>query len=170
MKNEPLRWTRIAPSPLVFLLPLAALSVALDTSATEPVGPYPEERHRGPDRLIVQHRYEEAIANLREAVRLDPDHAEAHVVLASLLQRQGREDDAIRHFRERVRIKPGDASAHNELGIALADRGRLDQAIEHFSAAVRLDPGLAAARANLEMALRLRAERSEGSGGPPLPR
>jgi Flp pilus assembly protein TadD len=47
-----------------------------------------------------------AVASLREAVRLAPDLAEAHLQLALALERQGAAAEARRHFDEARRLAP----------------------------------------------------------------
>jgi tetratricopeptide (TPR) repeat protein len=46
------------------------------------------------------------VASLREAVRLAPDLAEAHLQLALALERQGASTEALQHFEEARRLAP----------------------------------------------------------------
>src|SRR5262245_54536372 len=50
--------------------------------------------------------YEAALATYRDALRLDPDLAEAWASLGLLHEQQGRHEDAIAAYREVVRLKP----------------------------------------------------------------
>ena len=61
----------------------------------------------------------EAVAQLKEAVRLRPRSAEYQNNLGYVLALQGKEEEAITHFREAIRLKPDLADAHNNLGNAL---------------------------------------------------
>jgi Tfp pilus assembly protein PilF len=47
-----------------------------------------------------------AIAQFREAVRLDPSSAKAHLALASALEAAGAHDEARRHYVEAQRLAP----------------------------------------------------------------
>jgi Tfp pilus assembly protein PilF len=48
-----------------------------------------------------------ALAEFREALRLKPDYAPAHVGLGNVFYDKGDPDAAIVEFREAVRLKPG---------------------------------------------------------------
>jgi protein O-mannosyl-transferase len=95
----------------------------------------------------------EAIAHLREAVRLAPGSAEAQKDLGSALFEDGQIAEAIIHFRKALELRPGFAEAHNSLGIALFKKGQLSEAIVHFRKALQAKPDLAEARNNLGDAL-----------------
>ena len=92
-------------------------------------------------------------ANSEKAIRLRPDHADAHYNLGNALARQGHADEAIRQFQEALRLKPDNADAHNNLGLALARQGQTDEAIRQFQEALRLNPGHVDAHLNLGNAL-----------------
>jgi Flp pilus assembly protein TadD len=65
----------------------------------------------------------EAIAQLRELIRLDPTHAAAHNDLGSLHAMQGNLTTALEHFEEAVRLDPGDAAARQNLDTARKAQG-----------------------------------------------
>ena len=96
---------------------------------------------------------DEAIAEYREAMRLKPDFAEAHINLGVALRDQGKLDEAIAEYREALRLKPDHAEAHSNLGLALSDQGKLDEAIAEYREAIRLKPDHAMPRYNLGNAL-----------------
>lgn len=96
---------------------------------------------------------DEAIAQYRESIRIQPWNSFAHNNLAVELARQGRHPEAIKHYREAVRIRPAFAEAHNNLGNALAVTGRRDEAIERYREALGLRPGWTVARNNLQLLL-----------------
>jgi spermidine synthase len=100
-----------------------------------------------------------AIASLREAVRLDPDAADARYRLATLLLEAGAYEEALGEFRAALRLMPQSVEVRNNLGVALASQGRLDEAIELFQQALVLQPEFADARRNLAMALEKRRQR-----------
>jgi serine/threonine-protein kinase len=96
---------------------------------------------------------DEAIAEFREALRINKDDAGAHNNLGVALKAKGRLDEAITEFREAVRINKDYADAHNNLGVALKAKGRLDEAITEFREAVRLKKDFAEAHCNLGLVL-----------------
>jgi len=89
----------------------------------------------------------------REALRLNPNYAEAHNNLGNLLSKQGRHAEAVKHLASVLRLNPRVPAAHNNLGVALARLEKYEAAAECFREALRLDPGYTEARDNLALAL-----------------
>ncbi|MCE9557014.1 MAG: tetratricopeptide repeat protein [Planctomycetes bacterium] len=102
--------------------------------------------------LGLDHK-EEALVHYREAVRINPDYAEAHNNWGTTLLALGRIDEALAHFQEAVRINPDYAKAHLNLATALARLGRMDEALPHCQKAVQINPNSADAHLNLGTAL-----------------
>jgi tetratricopeptide (TPR) repeat protein len=103
-------------------------------------------------------RYEEAIENYAEALRINPDFADAHINLGVILARQGKKADAIYHYSEALRIDPNLDKAHFNLGNALLAESRIDEAIISFSKALRINPLFAEAYNSMGMALMQKGE------------
>lgn len=91
--------------------------------------------------LAAAGRTAEAVAELREATRLEPALASAHYNLGVLLAGQGRTGEAMESFRTALALHPEDASAHFALGTLLARSGRRAEAVAHLREAARLAPG-----------------------------
>jgi tetratricopeptide (TPR) repeat protein len=87
--------------------------------------------------------HSEAVAHLREAVRIKPCLALDHANLGAALLGLGRNDEAIASLRKSLSIEPDLGFAHYNLGQALKNKGLTEQAIHHFTAAIRFDPGWA---------------------------
>jgi tetratricopeptide (TPR) repeat protein len=104
---------------------------------------------------------DEAIAEYREALRLQKDYPTAHRNLGNALSDKGRLDEAIAEYREALRLKPDLAEAHYNLGNALRDKGRLEEAIAEFREALRLQMDYAEAHNNLGDALRGKGQLDE---------
>ena len=98
-------------------------------------------------------RFDEAIAESREAVKIKPDLAAAHNNLGAALiqskQRGGTIDEAIAHYRRALQIKPDFAQAQGNLGTALFLKGQVNEAIAHYQKALEIDPNYAEARYSL---------------------
>ena len=121
----------------------------------------PAVAHYSLGNALVQSRTSEAIAEYREALRIDPDYAEAHNNLGSVLLQTGRATEAIHEYEQALRIDPAYAKAHNNLGNALLQTGRAPEAIDHYKEALRIAPTSAGAHNNLAAALTQTGQLSE---------
>ena len=106
--------------------------------------------------LMKEGRADEAAAQYRAMLAVDPDDGQAMSLLAAILLRQQRFDEATALYRKAVAARPSDVTTLVGLGISLASSGQLDQAIEIFRRAVDLDPRNIHAQQNLARALALR--------------
>jgi len=88
-------------------------------------------------------------AAYQEAIRLEPDDAEAHYNLGAAYGGLGRYQEAITAYQEAIRLKPDFAEAHSNLGLAYGNLGRYQEAIAAYQEAVRLKPDYALAHSNL---------------------
>ncbi|MBI3512576.1 MAG: tetratricopeptide repeat protein, partial [Proteobacteria bacterium] len=105
-------------------------------------------------------RYEDAIAALSEALRLDPVRAATQRNLAICItdwglqrQRQGNTAEAIAIYRKALALDTTLANAHSNLGTALLATGDVAAAIDCFRAARDLSPDSAEFHFNLGNAL-----------------
>jgi protein O-mannosyl-transferase len=103
--------------------------------------------------LYTEGRIDEAIAEYRAALAIDPDFAEASNYLGTALSDRGDIDQAIAAYREALRVLPTFAEAHNNLGLALSRQQKFADAEAEFREAMRLDPRRAATRSNLGITL-----------------
>ncbi len=109
-----------------------------------------------------------AIAEAEQAVTLDPDFAEAYVVIAqgcfakayvtrgALYYTRLHNFDivsAVADYRRAISLNPNLAEAHHNLGAELTHVGLHDQAVEEFRAALRVDPRNDGAKYRLGRAL-----------------
>lgn len=87
----------------------------------------------------------EGIRAYQEALRLNPDFAEAWYSLGLAHAQFHQYSEATHAFREAVRLRPGQASAWINLGTALAQLQKYAEVIQAFRQAVRLNARDAAA-------------------------
>jgi serine/threonine protein kinase/tetratricopeptide (TPR) repeat protein len=80
------------------------------------------------------------ISAARKALELDPDLAEAHVILAAVLQQQWHWADAETEYRRALELNPNDAEAHAGLAFWLVCRGRTDEAVAWAQRGRELNP------------------------------
>jgi Tfp pilus assembly protein PilF len=90
--------------------------------------------------LTPQRRFDEAVAQYRLALEIDPLSMMAHFGLASVLYCQRRYDDSIEQAARAVEIFPDYWLAHLAIGLALAQKGSLQQSIASLEKAVQLSP------------------------------
>ena len=113
--------------------------------------------------LFDQGQSAEAIYHHRQALIINPDHADAHNNLGTALTTQGQLAEAIDHFHRAVSIAPDHVGASYNLGKALSDQGRFAEAIDHFRRAVSIDPDFAGAHNNLGIALATLGQSAEAT-------
>jgi len=107
------------------------------------------EFYRISDRALTFYRagrFEDAIAEWRKALELDPGDAAAVSNLGAALHGAGRLEEAAREFARALELDPDNVRAHANIGIALASSGKYDEAARHFERALELRPGDAQAR------------------------
>jgi TolB-like protein/Flp pilus assembly protein TadD len=80
------------------------------------------------------------ISAARKALELDPDIAEAHVLLAKVLQEQWHWADAEAQYRRALELSPNDADAHAGLALWLLCQGRKDEAVAWAQRGRELNP------------------------------
>jgi non-specific serine/threonine protein kinase len=91
------------------------------------------------DTLLAMERVDDAIAELKEGIRLDPTRATAHGSLArAYWLGLGRVDDAIREFEHTLRLNPQGGYTHLQLALLYSLRGEYDAAEQIARQAIQL--------------------------------
>jgi tetratricopeptide (TPR) repeat protein len=103
--------------------------------------------------LRYQDKFDEAIVELEEAVRLAPSYARARADLGMVLGAQGKSSEAIAAYREAIRLDPDSTDAHNGLAVVLAKSGKMNEAVDQFREIIRVDPDSTIGYYNLAYAL-----------------
>ena len=111
-----------------FAPPYVGLANAYSNLGTVFIGGLPEET-----RPKVMNAAEKAL-------ELDPNLAEAHVLLANVKQEQWQWADAEAEYRRALALNPNSAPAHEGLGLWLACQGRADEAVAWAERGRELDP------------------------------
>jgi protein O-mannosyl-transferase len=99
--------------------------------------------------LLKKGEIEEAGKHYSEALRLNPNFAEAHNNLATVFMKQGDLEKAARYFEQTLNLKPENAVAHKNLGNVYLKQGKLDEASKYYNEALRLQPNSAEVHNNL---------------------
>ena len=87
-------------------------------------------------------KYEAAVKDLTQAVKLSPDWDDPHYVLALSLTELGRLKEAIEEFKQVVKVAIKDEPkilAHYNMGNAYADLGQYKEASEAYQKAIQLN-------------------------------
>jgi tetratricopeptide (TPR) repeat protein len=103
---------------------------------------------------------EQAEEAYRRAIKLNPEHGDAHVNLGRLLHEKRAPAAAEKHYRAALSADPDHETAAFNLGVALEDLGRIREAIEAYEDALRVDPDNADAHYNLSGILEKRGEKA----------
>ena len=128
------------------------------------VAPAPDLSHlRRARALRGEGRSDEAVAELRRAVALHPDWAEAHHQLGNALKVAGAYAEAVASLRAAARLDPAQAAIWLNLGVACLERGQLGPAEECFRQALALEPFRPEARNVLGHTLLLRGRCAEAA-------
>jgi tetratricopeptide (TPR) repeat protein len=88
--------------------------------------------------LTALSRFEETIAEAREAVRLDPVSMVAEANLAILYYNAGRHDEALAACQKALELEPNLARPYDDLGRVLLEKGNFSEAIAALQKAVLL--------------------------------
>src|SRR5260370_16123119 len=80
------------------------------------------------------------LAAAKKALELDPELVEAHVVLASALQKEWRWAEAETEYKQAIELSPSDASARNGFSEWLLCQGQTEEALASARRAQELDP------------------------------
>jgi len=103
--------------------------------------------------LSDQGRHAEAIEELSQARKLDPQHVEATVALGAAHARVGDLDEAVAVLEQAVSLEPGNPVARQNLGACLLKQGNAQEAAEQFRDSLRHDPGNVQSQLGLAQAL-----------------
>jgi tetratricopeptide (TPR) repeat protein len=166
---------RLRPDLVEALLELAGLDVAEGRPETalqrcdtaRQLRPGDARVHlRRADVLMRLKRRDEALASLREALRVQPTSWEAHYLLGVEYALDEKLREAEAEFAEVVRLRPDHVLGRLNLGIALAKQARFDEAEVQLNEVLKRDPVNARALQALETLQKFR-EAAEKTNAPP---
>ena len=92
------------------------------------------------DLLVKQKQWEAAAVEYKQALQLEPQHAEWHNDLATTLFNLQKWPAAETEFREAIRLEPNNVRWRANLGNLLAKEGKWSDVEREYTEAVRLDP------------------------------
>lgn len=95
---------------------------------------------------------ETALVSFDEAIRLNPNLANAYANRGAAYNALGQFQRAIEDLSESIKLNPGMAMAYNNRGNSYGNLDQLPRAIEDYDEAIRLDPQFALAYSNRALA------------------
>jgi tetratricopeptide (TPR) repeat protein len=119
--------------------------------------------------LMRARKFAAAQVKFEQAIRLNPNFAEAHNNLGFTLREQGPENYAksLQHYNQAIKLKPGMAETYEYRGVLFAKMGRRADAEKDLATLKKLNPKLAG---ELEEFLRTGREEEEYSATSPKQR
>ena len=91
-------------------------------------------------RHFQQEKYDEAITDLNEVIRINPQNAEVYIMRGNAKIELGRFEEALADFNEVIRINPQNAGGYGWRGNAKIALGRYDEAISDYNEFIRINP------------------------------
>jgi tetratricopeptide (TPR) repeat protein len=86
-------------------------------------------------------KWDEAISNLTEAVRLNPQDVESSFNLGNVYFTEGDFDSAITYYTKVIGLRTNSSTVYDNRGIAYARKGDYARALADFGEAIRISPG-----------------------------
>ena len=105
------------------------------------------------DALSRKGQSAEAIVHYDEAIKSQPNYADAYYNRGNILFAEGRIDEAMADWEKTLQIRPDDADAHTCLGNALLRRGSVKEAVAQYEKAIALAPEDLHSRINMAWVL-----------------
>src|SRR5437588_4185027 len=130
---------RLIPTYLLAALVVGSLCVPLVSAQSA------ESYRQHAVELSRAKSWDEAIANYRKALVLEPKDATTHYDLAWALKYKGETREALKEFEAALKLRPKWADAHYGLGAVWYDLQDQTAALKELRAATALDPANAAA-------------------------
>jgi tetratricopeptide (TPR) repeat protein len=110
-------------------------------------------------RHVEQGRFEQAVIDYGEALRLKPTYIQAYHYRGIAHRDRGDPKRAIADLTEAINLGPNYASAYHDRGLVYVQQKNYHSAIADFKNALSIDPDFIAAQENLELA---EAQRRQG--------
>ena len=119
-------------------------SLCLITPVTAQVSPESAEKYNSGVELVNKRRFQEALVDFEEAVRLDGKNAQAYRAMGSTYKKIRNYQKSAEAYRMAVTVKPDYAAAYFELGqLYLTFLKEYENAQKSFQKVLEIDPQLA---------------------------
>ena len=105
--------------------------------------------------LAANGQFDEAVAALKRATKLNPEAASYFANLGEVLRQAGRLEDAEKALDQAIKLDANNSQALNNLGIIRYEQRKFGEAVDYYRRALAARPNMAEALNNLGNALRL---------------
>ena len=99
--------------------------------------------------LVAQHKFDEAEAQLQQAVSCSPTLAEAYVLMGGICLQRNDLEGCLRYNQQATQVRPRFAEGYGNVGFIHLQQGDIDKAITALEKAVNFNPMFLQAHANL---------------------
>jgi len=113
--------------------------------------------------LQTRGRLAESVVEYQEALRLQPDSADAHRFLGTAYRELGRQAPATQEFERAVALRPDHDAALQDLAVMRYQQGRVAESVELLRKALALNPENHQVMLNLGVGLLRLNARAEGA-------
>ncbi len=120
----------------------AGTSGTVALASREPAAPLSKNSNFYREAGLLAYRsgdFPHAIANLDEAIRLDPDNAQAYNVRGNAWDEIGNSDNALADYDEAIRIDAGNPTFFHDRAVMWHRKGDLDKALVDLERAIRFN-------------------------------
>jgi DNA-binding winged helix-turn-helix (wHTH) protein/TolB-like protein/Tfp pilus assembly protein PilF len=143
------------------VFPRAQLAVAKALELAPDLGA--AHASRGHIKMVYEHDWAGADAELRRAIELDPGYASAHQFLGLLLAISGRFDEGLEHMRRAASLEPSRPMLSALIGMVLVYERHYDEAITQLQKTLEMDSALPTAHTYLAFAYLRRGDFDEAA-------
>jgi tetratricopeptide (TPR) repeat protein len=113
---------------------------------------------RGHIKMLYEHDWSGADAELRRAIELDPSYASAHQFLGLLLAESGRYEEGLGHLRQAASLEPSRPMLSALIGMVLVYQRHYEEAIAQLDKTLEMDPALPTAHTYIALAYMRRGD------------
>ncbi len=148
--SDPLRAVRIDAASVLAAVPSGEFSPQVRSAFERAASEFVQSQHYNADRADArvnlgtfyasQGNPQQAVAELRAAINLQPLYAPAYVNLADVYRASDRDAEGEQTLREGLKLAPDSADLHYALGLVLVRRQQHASALAEFRRATTLEP------------------------------
>jgi len=126
--------------------------IVKDERTQDLISRYPQTYYNIGSFYFERKRYEEAMENFKQALKIDPKYFHARYGLGLAYKYKGMYSKSLHEFKEILKLEPNFAKAYYGIGYVYQEEGRILEAINAYKKALEIAPELNFVRVNLGLA------------------